>query len=1273
MTFAQIYRNPWFRRAAWTLTGLLALAALAWLSVPYLVKHQLETRGSEALGRQVRVGHVDFHPWTLALTLDDVSISSAPGAASTAPSADAVPQLHIQRVLLDAALWQSLRRLAPVVDAIAIDQPVLKITHRGDGHYDFDDVLARLNTPTDTAPSATPSFAIYNISLTRGAVDFVDQAVGKTHTVRDLHLSLPFLSNLDSQREVKAEPHLAFTLNGSSFDSATQTTPFAVSRKTDASFQLKNFDLAPYLPYLPDSLPVKLQTAVLNADLKLAFEQTPKISVRLSGVVQADQVKIANPQGQGWLALDSLKVSLDELRPLEQIAKISTIEIAAPTVDMRRDATGQLAFLAAPVASKKIAAPAVAASAGGTKDIKTAAPTVWHVSVAKAALRSGSLQWTDASTQPAAQAAMRDVVLDASAITWPFTQPVQFSGTAQVSDGAKAGTSAELRISGSATDAQVDADASLGGLPLNVASPYLASFLEPRLSGQLSAELQLHWQAAPAALQISAKQLTLDSLALGANPLAAVAANKAPTINKSSDSTSKGNPGKSGPDALASVRQLQLTQARVDVTQHKLSIGKLAITEPRTKVTRGKDQRWMFEQWLKPQPAAAQPVASGPPWAITVADLQLDGGAVSYLDQSTPEPVAFDITGLNLQMKDLVPNSAKPSPLTIAARIGAGNAEPGRLNYKGTLALLPLAAQGQVDLVHLPLHAFEPYFGSALNVDIIRADTSFKGQLAYTAAAAGPVLKVRGDGTLEDFRANRSANSTMAVAPAPDGALAPVAGRELLSWKLLNLRGLDVALNPGSVTRVEVKETALSDFYARIVVDETGRINLQDLVKPDASSAPVATNKVAASAGNTSASAPKDVKAAAAPEPGAPVVRIGAISLVNGRVQFSDRFVKPNYSANLSELTGKLGALSSVPEQGQVQMADLELRGRAEGTASLEILGKLNPLAKPLALDIQAKVRDLELPALSPYSIRYVGHGIERGKMSVDVHYTVRPDGQLTATNSIILNQLTFGDEVDGAPASLPVKLAVALLADSNGVIDLNLPLSGSLNDPQFRIGPVIFKIIGNLIAKAITSPFSLLAHALGGGGEELSAVPFAPGSAALTAEARQGLDKVAKALTDRPALKMTVVGNASLEAEREAMQCQRLQRRVLAEKRRNVVVDAAAATDADAGLDGITVTDAEYPALLKAVYQRANFPKPRNALGLVKDLPAAEMEQLLVANLPVDADNVQRLAVQRGVVVRDYLAAQKLPLERLFLGAAKTVSAEADWHPKADLQLATP
>ena len=313
-------------------------------------------------------------------------------------------------------------------------------------------------------------------------------------------------------------------------------------------------------------------------------------------------------------------------------------------------------------------------------------------------------------------------------------------------------------------------------------------------------------------------------------------------------------------------------------------------------------------------------------------------------------------------------------------------------------------------------------------------------------------------------------------------------------------------------------------------------------------------------------------------------------------------------------------------------------------------------------------MRDLELPPLSTYSVRYAGYGIERGKLSVHVAYEVLPDGQLSASNNIVLNQLKFGDKVPDATASLPVKLAVALLADRNGVIDLNLPVSGSLNDPQFRLLPIVFKIIGNLIVKAITAPFSLLASALGDSGEEMSAVSFELGQALLTEPARTGLDKLARLLQERPALKMTVVGTASLEVEREAYKRARLQALLQAHKLRSS--GAASGSAADASVPG-PESGLDYAGLLKAVYQQADFPKPRNLIGLAKDLPMADMEALLLANLNATESDMTALALKRGVVVRDYLVSLKLPNERLFLGAAKAVPPEAKWRPRADLSLA--
>ena len=412
------------------------------------------------------------------------------------------------------------------------------------------------------------------------------------------------------------------------------------------------------------------------------------------------------------------------------------------------------------------------------------------------------------------------------------------------------------------------------------------------------------------------------------------------------------------------------------------------------------------------------------------------------------------------------------------------------------------------------------------------------------------------------------------------------------------------------------------------------------------------------------AASPVAVAAAPAASGPLPIVNMGPIAVVNGRVAFNDRFVKPNYSANLSELTGRLGAFSSeAPASGPPQLADLDLRGRVEGTATLEITGKVNPLARPVALDIKAKVRELELPPLSPYAIKYAGYGIERGKLSVDLAYVVQPDGQLTASNRIVLNQLVFGEKVEGSTASLPVKLAVALLADRNGVIDVDLPVSGSINDPQFSLFGVIMKAIGNLIVKVVTAPFALLASS-GGGGSENSTIEFAPGTATLTPQAR-------KASTRSPRRCSTGRRSPSPSAARAGWRASARPGSGSACSRRSARRSVARRSPAAPTRAEITVDAAEYPALLKEVYKRADIVKPKNAIGLAQDLPPAEMEALLLASIVVADDAMQQLAVRRAVVARDYLATRELPSSRLFLGAPKVASGDdAGWTPRVDLKL---
>ena len=360
---------------------------------------------------------------------------------------------------------------------------------------------------------------------------------------------------------------------------------------------------------------------------------------------------------------------------------------------------------------------------------------------------------------------------------------------------------------------------------------------------------------------------------------------------------------------------------------------------------------------------------------------------------------------------------------------------------------------------------------------------------------------------------------------------------ELIGWQALTLRGLKVAVAPQARPRVDVDEAVLSDFYSQLVLSEEGRFNLRDAARPGAAAdaarrlrgrAPdradaalrrrVCTGRRSAGTcspgsgrcGQHARSAAAPPAAASVPPPAGGVrakmpadVRVGGLQLVNGRVDYTDRLIKPNFSAALSELNGRLGAFGSDSRE----MATLELHGRIAGTGLLDIRGSLNPMADPLALDVGAKATELELAPLSPYAGKYAGYAIERGKLSMDVHYIVQPDGQLEATNHVVLNQLTFGDRIESPSATkLPVRLAVALLSDRHGVIDVNLPISGSINDPQFSVGGIIWQVIVNLIVKIVTSPFALFS---GGGGPDLSVVNFRPGTNVMAAErqrcARQG------------------------------------------------------------------------------------------------------------------------------------------------------------------------
>ena len=385
---------------------------------------------------------------------------------------------------------------------------------------------------------------------------------------------------------------------------------------------------------------------------------------------------------------------------------------------------------------------------------------------------------------------------------------------------------------------------------------------------------------------------------------------------------------------------------------------------------------------------------------------------------------------------------------------------------------------------------FQPYLADQINLSLTGGAVSSKGVLAVdTSGDGGAKVNYEGSVQVADF-----------------ASVDKNASQDLLKWKSLDLSGIQFALQP---MQIRINEITLAEFYARMILGADGRLNLQNLT-----------------AQKTEPSEAVETKTAKPAEPAAPAssqekqISIGKINLQVGNVYFSDFFVKPNYSANL---TGVQGSISELKAEAP---GDLAIQAKLDNAAPVDIQGKINPLSKDLYMDIAADAREIELNPMSPYSVKYVGYGIERGKLTFKVKYKVE-NRKLDAQNQIILDQLTFGEKVESPTATkLPVLLAVALLKDRNGVIDVNLPISGSLDSPEFSVGGIILRIIINLITRAVTSPFALLGAAFGGGsGEELSYIEFDYGRSNLPQSAESKIKSIATAMNNRPALKLDISG----------------------------------------------------------------------------------------------------------------------------------------------------
>ncbi|HWD91968.1 MAG TPA: DUF748 domain-containing protein [Verrucomicrobiae bacterium] len=663
-------------------------------------------------------------------------------------------------------------------------------------------------------------------------------------------------------------------------------------------------------------------------------------------------------------------------------------------------------------------------------------------------------------------------------------------------------------------------------------------------------------------------------------------------------------------------------------------------------------------------------------FAATVGSLCVSNCTVQLEDLANPRPARLTLNQITVNATNL-----SNLPLTnFTAALSLRWNTNGTLHSEINASLAPPSADIHLAFSNIELHPLDPYLDSRLSVFIIGSKLGMDGQIRLRAPNGSlPEVTFTGDTWLNDFNT-------------VDGVL----GEPLLKWDSIHISEINAGLNPPEVA---IKTISVNGFYARLIIETNRTINLLAALKISSTNA--------SPDGGTQISA-ADTKAKKSLLAGDTVIStnalaelplkkfsVGSIVITNTSANFTDRSVNPNVNMAVNQISGTIAGISSE----DLQHADVNLHAKVDNVGPVEITGAINPFSKDQTNEIKIAVNDVDLTAASPYSGKFAGYRIAKGKLSMALAYHLH-GRSLKSENVITLDQFTFGEKVNSPDAThLPVKLGIAVLKDRNGKIVLDVPIDGSLDDPQFRLHKVIVRALWNVVEKAITSPFAVLGSMFGGKGEEISYQDFTAGSTDLTPASKEKLDVLVKALYERPGLQLEISGSVDTNADTGGLRAVMLEKELRAQK-----WQALRKTDREAVTpDQVVVTAEERPELIKKLYADAlakgliltssngapnglpisqpTAPKrtvERGASQLMtrETAPAARpqavapatstatdpMELALLNSIQVGSDDFQTLASQRAKAVREYiLQSGKVEAGRLFLTENKAAGLKTD------------
>ena len=683
---------------------------------------------------------------------------------------------------------------------------------------------------------------------------------------------------------------------------------------------------------------------------------------------------------------------------------------------------------------------------------------------------------------------------------------------------------------------------------------------------------------------------------------------------------------------LVRLERLDISETTVDLAKQQVVVGKIRSNKLETWAAREADGQLDWQKLFAskpgkpakaPEPASAPATADSPkpapaapskPWQVLLKDVQLRNYQVHLADRQAKPVVALELGPLNVDMQNF--DSLNQSPFTL--KIDSGLGKQGKIQATGEVNLNPVSAKLKVNTQDIDLRVAQSYISPFIRLEL--RSGMLGSNLDVNLKSTDPLkLQVTGRAQVDQLH-----------------TLDTLKTRDFLKWQRLVLEGLNYQHGDS----LSIDKVNLQQPYARFMINDDRTTNVDDLLIPQ----------------------PADSGAKAAAKPAAsqdkPLgIHIGQIAINDGSANFADFSLTPNFATAIQQLNGQIGTIDS----RQAKPANVDIKGKVDRYAPVTIKGSVNPFDPMAALDIATSFKRVELTTLTPYSGKFAGFRIRKGRLNLDLHYVITK-GQLKAENKVVVEQLQLGEKVDSADAvDLPIRLAIALLKDSDGKISIELPISGDLNNPQFSVMPIVWQTLRNLVVRAASAPFKFIGGLItGGGSEDLGNVSFAAGSSELSKEAEGALDNLAKALKERPALRLEIEGTAAASSDGPLLAQERLEREYQYNyykmlQRRGEKVPAQASL--------LEVPESEKAPLLEGIYRtRLKQQPPAEWKDLSRDERTAKLKDGLIKFWSGSDVLLRQLGQDRASTIKDYLVDKgQLEDDRVYFIDANLGQAEKD------------